>query len=316
MPEAITYTEHPQDVLRAAVQRLDQGVKFALITSVAIKGGAAREVGSLAIVDQSGAMVGYMSNGCIDSDIRLRALDLLETGGPAMCLHYGDGSPFKDLTLPCGGSLELLLDPHPNATALRTALDALQSRSTAELQFQCPKSERVITFQYAPKPRLILAGRGAVFRATARVAFAAGFELHLLTPQEDDLTDLADIECLTQQVLTTPNSIPDIAIDAHCGFLTLFHDHDWEPALLLRAVNSKARFIGCLGSTRTHANRIEYLKSKGVSPQNIARIHGPIGLVPSLRQAPLIAVSTMAQLAEAFPFAIKVAEIADKAPAS
>ncbi|OUD08810.1 hypothetical protein BVC71_08795 [Marivivens niveibacter] len=313
MPEAITYTEHPQDVLRAAVQRLDRGVKFALITSVAIKGGAAREVGSLAIVDQSGAMVGYMSNGCIDSDIRLRAIELLETGGPAICLQYGDGSPFKDLTLPCGGSLELLLDPDPDAQALRAALSSMQSRVDAELTFQCPKSDRAITFQYSPKPRLILAGRGAVFRATARVAFAAGFELHLLTPQEDDLSDLSDIECLSQSVLTTPNAIPDIAVDPHCGFLTLFHDHDWEPALLLRAVDSKARFIGCLGSTRTHSNRIEYLKSKGISPQNIARIHGPIGLVPSLRQAPLIAVSTMAQLAEAFPFSINVVEKSDKA---
>lgn len=304
MPELITYTEHPQDVLRAAVDRLDRGVAFVLVSSIAIKGGAAREVGSLAVVDQSGAMIGYMSNGCIDSDIRLRAVSLLETGGQPIRLRYGEGSPFKDLTLPCGGSLDLLLDPQPDASALRAALDQLLQRRDAELDFTDPLTQIVHRFRYAPKPHLILAGRGAVFRATARVAFAAGFDLRLLSPQEDDLADLSDIECLSQTVLTTPNAIPDIPIDANCGFLTLFHDHDWEPALVLRAVNSDARFIGCLGSTRTHSNRVEYLKSKGISVSDIARVHGPIGLVPSLRQAPLIAVSTVAQLAQAFPSSV------------
>ena len=68
-PEASTYAEHAADIVDAAVQAIQGEERFALITSLAIEGGAAREVGSLAIVKPDGTMVGYLSNGCIDRDI-------------------------------------------------------------------------------------------------------------------------------------------------------------------------------------------------------------------------------------------------------
>ena len=74
------YAEHPSDILSKSVNLADAGYSFALITSLAIEGGAAREVGSLAIVDDSGNMTGYLSNGCIDRDIRLQAMDALKSG--------------------------------------------------------------------------------------------------------------------------------------------------------------------------------------------------------------------------------------------
>ena len=108
----ITYQDHAVDVLAQVATYVRSGQRFVLITSVDIKGGSARDLGSLAVVNDAGEMTGYMSNGCIDQDILLQALDCLQSGS-ARLLQYGDGSPFHDLTLPCGGSLSVWIDPSP-----------------------------------------------------------------------------------------------------------------------------------------------------------------------------------------------------------
>lgn len=302
--EHLQYTEHPVDVLAQAESMMDAGKKFVLVTSVSIKGGAAREVGSLAVVSEDGEMVGYMSNGCIDRDIRLQALSLLETDVAAKTLRYGEGSPFFDLKLPCGGSLELLLDARPDPDKLRTVHDNLIQRQPARIDFALPNSDEPVGFLYSPKPRLAIAGRGAVFRSTTQVAEAAGFETLALSPDEADLEAVARVSTLDPVFLSNPLASKTLPLDRYSGFMTLFHDHDWEPSLLKAALETEARFIGCLGSSKTHGLRLNNLLADGVPAQALRRIQGPIGLVPSLRNAPSIAVSAMAQVVEAFPSSI------------
>ena len=80
-PESsIAYFEHAQDILATTVALIHSGQPCALVTSLAIEGGAAREVGSLAVVAQSGIMTGYLSNGCIDRDIVLHGLNAIRNG--------------------------------------------------------------------------------------------------------------------------------------------------------------------------------------------------------------------------------------------
>lgn len=309
MPEPIEYIEHAADVLGHAVRLIRAGRRFTLVTSVEIRGGSAREVGSLAVVDESGAMWGYLSNGCIDRDIQLQARDALVRGSPKI-LHYGAGSPFLDLKLPCGGSLKLLLDPAPDHAALEAAYAALRARESARLAVALPPEgsaqAATIRFSYAPKPRLVIAGRGAVFRATAQIAHDAGFELAIMSPEETDLEAIGALSSCAPIALRTPDSPVDLNLDSHSAFLTLFHDHDWEPALVLAALRTPARFIGCLGSAKSHANRLETLRGMGASEADLARVSGPLGLVPSLRHAPSIGVSAMAQVIAAFPGTVEI----------
>lgn len=304
MPEPHIYTEHAVDVLGHAVDLLNSGQSFVLITSVSIKGGAAREVGSLAVVCENGNMVGYMSNGCIDRDIRLQALLLLESGDPAKTLRYGEGSPFFDLKLPCGGSLELLLNASPDPATLRTAHKELLERSATRIDYALPDGNDYVSFLYSPKPRLAIAGRGAVFRATVQVAEAAGFETLAYSPDETDLQVIKQVSSMDPVFISNPQSYQTLPLDRFSGFLTLFHDHDWEPALLKSALLTDARFIGCLGSEKTHQMRLNNLQADGVDAQFLGRLKGPIGLVPSLRNAPTIAVSALAQVIEEFPSSI------------
>ena len=300
----ITYQDHAVDVLAQVATYVQTRQRFVLVTSVEIKGGSARDLGSLAVVDDTGEMTGYMSNGCIDQDILLQALECLQSGS-ARLLRYGDGSPFFDLALPCGGALSVWIDPVPDKVALVAAYNALLAREPASLTFN-PQTTDValapITISYQPKVALTLAGRGAVFRATAKVAHAIGFDVTGFSP---DIHDLAAIRAYCKDApthVTSQRTISTLDLDRASGFLTLFHDHNWEPAFLIAALASTAGFVGALGSQRTHAARLAQLADMGVSDRDQQRIKGPIGLVPSLRNADLIAISALAEIAQAFAY--------------
>lgn len=306
MPNPIAYQDHAVDVLAQVSTYVRTGQRFALITSVEIKGGSARDVGSLAVVSDTGEMTGYMSNGCIDQDILLHAMGCLETG-TARLLNYGEGSPFHDLTLPCGGALSVWIDSSPDKDALVDAYAALLARKSAMLTFRPQMStpraaQSEITISYKPKVALTLAGRGAIFRATAKIAHAIGFDVSGFSP------DLADLDVVAAYCKDAPthvrssSSIDALNLDTTSGLLTLFHDHDWEPAFLVAALATPAGFIGALGSQRTQAARLAHLSKMGVSESDLQRVRGPIGLVPSLRNANLIAVSALAEVAQTFAY--------------
>lgn len=300
---ALTYAEHPSDIIATAVDLIGRGQSFALITSLAIEGGAAREVGSLAVVEASGEMHGYLSNGCIDRDINSHALAALESGQKTL-IRYGHGSRFADLKLPCGGALEVLIDPTPDVDVILAAHADFAARRRAIMQFSV--EGRTARFTYTPRFRLCLAGRGAIFRSLAQVGKATGFDICLLSP---DTTDLAVLKQLASQ---TPVHLVSLQqadgmemLDEYAAFLTLFHDHDWEPGLLQAALTTDALFIGSLGSLRTHDMRCNTLRERGVPETAISRLRGPIGLVPSLRDAPFIAVSALAEIVAELPKAIQ-----------
>ena len=301
-PNKVTYTEHVSEIIAKAAGLVAADRPFALITSLAIEGGAARDVGSLALVDETGEMTGYLSNGCIDRDIQLQAIDALQSGSKKL-IRYGDGSRFVDLKLPCGGALSVLIDPAPDRDAITRAATGFAARDVVSLTFHSPEGEASVTetFTYAPKHRLVLAGRGAIFRSMAQIGQATGYEVYGLSPDEEDLDAIRPLLATEPAHLTSPNSIAHLdMLDAHSAFLTLFHDHDWEPALLKSALNTPAHFIGSLGSRRTHEMRKETLLQMGVSEEALDRLQGPIGLVPSLRDASSISVSALAEVVAAF----------------
>ena len=303
----ITYVEHALAILDQAIKLSDSDQRFALVVSIAIEGGAARSVGSLAVITQTGDMTGYLSNGCIDQDIVLQGIDALETGA-VRHIRYGAGSPFVDLKLPCGGALELVIDPTPDIRCLRNARDRLRQRQTAIMSF-CPikgvqpQGQGAIDIRYAPQPRLVLAGRGAILRATANLAVQMEFELHIASPDIADLAQLTTLQTAHVHEMTTPSDSPDLPIDAHTAVVLLFHDHEWEQQLLLRATRSDPFFIGAMGSQKTHAIRLQKLGTAGLPQSERDKIHGPIGLVPSLRNASSIAISALAEIIAVLPVA-------------
>ena len=84
--------------------------------------------------------------------------------------------------------------------------------------------------------------------------------------------------------------------DARTAIVTLTHDTKLDDPALHAALRSQAFYIGSLGSTRTHAKRVERLQAAGFSEADIARIHAPVGLDLGAKTPAEIAVSVMAQI--------------------
>ena len=213
-----------------------------------------------------------------------------------------------DLKLRRGGALELVIDPEPNLNMLCAALETLHGRDLATLSFApeaglVPGGQGGFHFQYAPKPALVVAGRGAILRTTASLAASMDFELHVASPDEDDTTMLSGLRPKSTHRMTTPNAPLKLPIDAHTAVLLLFHDHEWEHTLLINAASAQPFFIGALGSRKTQEIRLQRLLEAGLDLKLCSTIHGPIGLVPSLRNASLIAVSALAEITSKLPLA-------------
>lgn len=278
-----THFHHPSDVLRFAYEAEEP---CALVCVTDIRGGAMRAKGALMAVREGGDVAGYVSNGCVDADIIYQAKAAIKDGKTRR-LKYGEGSPFKDIQLPCGGSIDLIVVPNVPKPLLGGVVTTLTQRRTVGFKlddFDC---------DYNPKLRLRIAGKGAAARTLARQALEAGFEVHMQSPE----ANIADgISVSRYDHLANPRIPPYIKDDSFSAVILMFHDHDWEAMLLLQALASDAFYIGAMGSERTHALRVEALKDAGVSAGTIARIRGPIGLIPSMRDANLLALSTLAEI--------------------
>ncbi|MFU1478401.1 XdhC family protein [Roseovarius sp. C7] len=83
--------------------------------------------------------------------------------------------------------------------------------------------------------------------------------------------------------------------------LLFFHDHDWEPPILMASLQSKAFYIGAQGSRRARQLRNLELQMAGATAEELQRIKGPIGLIPSVRDPRSLAVSVLAEVLKERP---------------
>lgn len=305
MAALLTTGEHPFHVLQRLRDWQEAELACALVVITHTEGGAVRAPGALLAVNEDTSF-GYISGGCIDADVILQARQAIKSGAPKS-LRYGAGSPFVDLPLPCGGAIEVVICPQPDPAVIRQLSEALADRQRASLyltsdthiaaQSISPCDER--RFDYHPPLRLRIAGRGADALALATMSHAAGYETQLQLLDADDIQDARQLGLSNIQPLSSVSDLPDIEDDAWTAFVLLFHDRDLETPLLKQAVNGPAFYIGAVGSRHTHAKRCDALRAAGVNDEQIKRIHGPIGLVPSLRDASSIALSTLAEIIDA-----------------
>lgn len=293
--------ELPEQILGFVAAEREAGRACALIVVTGLSGGSMRQVGSLSAVSESGAMAGYVSNGCIDADIATQALAAIADGRPR-ALRYGAGSPFIDLQLPCGGSVDLLIVPRPDATVGDRALAALEAREDVILRFDAETGVHLAqglvasAYRYTPALRLVIAGKGPVLAAMLRHAVTSEIVTAFASPQPEDHAALAGLGADTAFELTSPQTPVRFDADPWTAVLLLFHDHVWETAILKTAVATDAFYIGCLGSARTQASRRLALEAEGMAPAQIGRVLGPIGLIPSSRSANDLAISVLAEI--------------------
>ncbi len=301
------------DVLRAALSMGEDQTGVALAVVVGTHGGAVRNTGALMAVASDGRYAGYLSGGCIDADIVARAQDVIAQGQGSQ-VRYGAGSDKLDITLPCGGAIEVLICAHPDRLVLAETVQQLDGRRAASIGFsgegglsvgdstinQAGWRRETFLAAYTPKMALRVAGRGAEVIAMARLSAGMGMACKVQTP--DDLcieaARLAGVS--TVERLLTPQVLPLNSDDPWTAFVLMFHDTDWETSLLADALSGQAFFVGAVGSRRTQARRQSALADLGLSADLIDRIRGPIGLAPAMRDATMLSVSAMAEICDVF----------------
>lgn len=154
---------------------------------------------------------------------------------------------------------------------------------------------RLFVRVYLPPARMILVGAVHIARALAPMAELAGFEVTVLDPREGFVRSIGTAP-MSVMVSWPDEGLRSLKLDARTAVVTLTHDPKLDDPALSEALSSDAFYVGALGSRKTHAKRVERLKGAGFSDQQIARIHGPVGLDINALLPQEIAVSILAQV--------------------
>jgi len=173
--------------------------------------------------------------------------------------------------------------------SVRQAMRADRSGILAET------GDRLFVHVFNPPERMIVVGAVHIAQVLAPMASLAGYDVTIVDPRRAFATDerFPDV--------TTLGDWPDeamatLAPDSRTAVIALTHDPKIDDPALAAALASPAFYVGALGSTRTHANRLERLKARGFDADSLARIHGPIGLSIGAKTPAEIAIAIMAQV--------------------
>lgn len=291
IPVRASSTDDPAELLRFAIDAHRRGAA-ALATLVDIRGGAARALGAHMVVAADGRFCGYVSGGCVEAAVASEALLAMAQGRDRM-VKFGDGSPFFDIVLPCGGGISVAIHVLKDVGALRHVLERLERRQAAGLAYSperqalepvepLPRTcwlERDFLTVYRPRTRVLISGQTIEAQAVVRLAEASGYDVIAVAP--GGVRPVADI------------------IDPFTAIVLLHHELDAEAAILETALASPGFYIGALGSTRTHRRRVERLRAMAFRRDDIARIKAPIGMFGPTRDATSLALSVLADIAAA-----------------
>jgi xanthine dehydrogenase accessory factor len=320
--------EEGEEMAEAALDRaLDwhrEGRGAVLATVVETWGSAPRPVGSLLAVSGDGEMAGSVSGGCVEGAVVLEASEALADGRPRL-LTYGvsDDEAFA-VGLACGGTIRVLVEPLGAALPVPMAEDLARARderrpaayvvnlATWQRRLAGPEDfpdrfrmdrsgleEDGETFVaiHNPPLRMIVVGAVHIAQGLLPMARLAGYDVTLIDPRE------AFGSASRFPGETILHDYPDdvmqtLAPDARTAVVTLTHDPKIDDPAIRAALASPCFYLGCLGSRRTHAKRLDRLRAEGVPEEAIARIHAPVGLDIGARTPGEIAVSVLAQITE------------------
>lgn len=293
LPTVAFATDDPGEILRYAYDSFCAGIPVALVTLIEIRGGAARAIGAQMAVRRDGRYCGFVSGGCTEAAVAAEAVQALRKGYDRF-LRLGEGSPFFDIVLPCGGGINLSIHILKSAEPVGKVLSHLASRRPASLRYtpgsgsmefggegsryQSGWFDGTFVTHYQPITRVLLCGRSVELETTVAVAQAAGYQVVKVDP-------------------VTTSSRFSSQIDAYSAVAFLFHDLDRELPLLQDALRSDPFYIGALGSRRTHEKRAALLRKQGFGDADIARIRAPIGIFDKARDASSLALSVVADIA-------------------
>jgi xanthine dehydrogenase accessory factor len=299
-----------------------------LATVMETWGSAPRQAGSQLAVSGAGEIMGSVSGGCVEGAVVTEALEAL-ADGRSRVLTFGvaDETAFN-VGLACGGTIRVLVEPVGGAQGIAEPLlsDLVAARASRQPRAYAVNlsdwSRRLLAPQDAPEDvqarfradrsgvegdaftaihnpalRLIVVGAVHIAQALLPMARLAGYDPTLIDPR-DAFGSAARFPGETILHDWPDEAMAALRPDARTAVVTLTHDAKLDDPAIQAALASDCFYLGCLGSSRTHAKRLDRLRAAGIPEAQIARIHAPVGLDIGAKTPAEIAVSVLAQITQ------------------
>ncbi|MBF9032050.1 XdhC/CoxI family protein [Rhodobacterales bacterium HKCCE3408] len=277
----------------------------ALATVVQTWGSAPRPVGSQLAIAGDGEMAGSVSGGCVEGAVVVAAMDAV-TSGKHELLEFGvsDDEAFA-VGLACGGTIKVFVEPVGRggmptglledlvaARAARKPIAYVVDTAGPDRHLSGPddpgmadKFRRdasgmegsVYTGIHNPPLRMVIVGAVHIAQALIPMARIAGYDPILVDPRPA-FAAAARFPGETIVEDWPDEALAEIGLDARTAVVTLTHDPKLDDPAIMAALRSDIFYLGCLGSSRTHAKRIARLTEAGFTLEELGHIHGPIGL--------------------------------------
>ena len=291
-----------------------------LATVVRTWGSSPRPVGSIMALCEDGAVVGSVSGGCIEDDLIHRFTQAYVPGaeralpsGPPEWVKYGiSADEAHRFGLPCGGTLELLLEFDPDAQGLAALVSQLDAGSLvqrtvglldghAELQAcraaaSCHATDTHLVNTFGPEFRMLLIGAGPLTECLATMAIFCGFAVTVCDPREEYRGSWA-LGGVAMRTEMPDDVVIDMRPDRRTCVVALTHDPKLDDLALLEALKTEAFYIGAIGSRRNNeARQQRMIEHFDETAESLQRLRGPIGLYIASKTPPEIAVSIMGEI--------------------
>lgn len=326
------------DIPRMLINWRGQLGTFALATLVARTGSSPQPVGCQMLIGTDGHLAGYVSGGCVESNLAFMAQEVIKTG-QGQFMAFGADSPYMDVQLPCGTRIELAVDAFDeDEPAITGLIEAAETRAPALLAGNIETGQRLLVVpeeaaekaegdaalllrsitgngtiadlaeagqsgqsywkRYVPTPRLVINGGDPVAVALALMAQVAGFEV-VINRSHGPTVGIDHPEILYKRL--EPKALfEDLPIDKWTAVVTTSHDIPTDHGVLMEALPSDAFYVGVLGSRNHLTERVARFKEAGLKADLIKRLHAPIGMNIGAQGPNEIAVSIIADLIRAW----------------
>jgi xanthine dehydrogenase accessory factor len=300
------------EVLRSADGWRQSGHRVTLGTIVRTWGSAPRPVGALVAIRDDGQVAGSVSGGCVEDDLIEKVRAQAVAAAKPQLMTYGITN--EDATrwgLPCGGTLQVVLEPVTEKSGLGTLLEVISKQQLARRRLEMDTGRvtvepgrwsdalefdgTVLTTVHGPRWRLVLIGAGQLTHYLAEMAKMLDYHVTVVDPREEyaggwDVAGIALDRGMPDDVIREMN------LDGHSAVIALTHDPKLDDMALLEALKSAAFYVGAIGSKKNNDARRVRLKEFDLSDAEIARLRGPVGLYIGSKTPPEIAVAILGEM--------------------
>ena len=301
-----------REVLGELKQWTRDGEDIAIATVVETWGSSPRPLGSKMLVTRSGKMAGSVSNGCIEGAVFEEAQKVLKSGEPKIAAFGVADEIAFEVGLACGGHIEVFIQPltpehrqlidmldRDQAATLRTNLvsgEAELVKGTTAGTELARRDGDVFVEPFRRPAHMVIIGAIHIAIPLHRLAKLMGYRVTVVDARAKFATKERFPEADELIVSWPDEAMAKIAVDNSTYVVILTHDPKFDLPALRSVLKQDAGYIGAIGSRKTNQNRFEALRKEGFTEDELARVHGPIGLDLGSRGAEETALGILAEI--------------------